>query len=67
MKSEGKVSQSTTFITYLSPDLLSCIVWFKITSKNTEYKTYCSCGTMPELSEAGVAGVMGVMGVSGVL
>lgn len=28
---------------------------------------FCSCGTIPELSEAGVAGVMGVMGVSGVL
>lgn len=30
-------------------------------------QTYCSCGTIPELSEAGVAGVMGVMGVRGVL
>lgn len=30
-------------------------------------ETYCSCGTIPELSEAGVAGVMGVMGVTGVL
>lgn len=29
-------------------------------------QTYCSCGTIPELSEAGVAGVIGVMGVSGV-
>lgn len=29
--------------------------------------SYCSCGTIPELSEAGVAGVIGVMGVSGVL
>lgn len=27
--------------------------------------THCSCGTIPELSEAGVAGVMGVMGVMG--
>lgn len=30
-------------------------------------ETYCSCGTMPEVSEEGVAGVMGVMGVSGVV
>lgn len=28
---------------------------------------FCSCGTIPELSDAGVAGVMGVIGVSGVL
>lgn len=31
------------------------------------FPTYWSCGTIPELSEAGVAGVIGVMGVSGVL
>lgn len=30
-------------------------------------ETYCSCGSMPEVSEEGVAGVMGVMGVSGVV
>lgn len=27
--------------------------------------THCSCGTIPELSDAGVAGVMGVIGVIG--
>lgn len=27
--------------------------------------THCNCGTIPELSEAGVAGVIGVIGVIG--
>lgn len=35
------------------------------TRAHTLRSTHCNCGTIPELSEAGVAGVIGVIGVIG--